>query len=148
MYEADVDMNVGCDGFQIWNAVIHWFQSWKLRGVLCANADYLMKQKTHFSYFYDLRIIRRADYQAEITVFILKSSDFGKKSGPRQPKLPISMIRLQQLGCPIASAGAITFWFAQPWFTGQVKIGKYSLYQSYYSSFKHQKLCLNHKPST
>ena len=27
MYEADVDMNVGCDGFQIRNAGIHWFQN-------------------------------------------------------------------------------------------------------------------------
>ena len=68
MYEADVDMNVGCDGFQIRNAGIHWFQSRKLRGVLCADAGYLMKRKTHFVYFHDLRIIRRAHYRAEITV--------------------------------------------------------------------------------
>ena len=32
MYETDVDMNVGCDGFQIRNAGIHWFQSRKLGG--------------------------------------------------------------------------------------------------------------------
>ena len=49
MYEADVDMNVGCYGFQTQNAVIHchWFQSQKLRGVLCTDAGYLMKRKTH-----------------------------------------------------------------------------------------------------
>ena len=63
-------MNVGCDGFQIRNAGIHWFQSRKLRGVLCTNAGYLMKRKTHFGYFHDLRIIRRADYRVEITVDI------------------------------------------------------------------------------
>ena len=68
MYEVDVDMNVDCDGFQIRNTGIHWFQSRKLRSVLCADAGYLMKWKTHFGYFYDLRIIRRADYRAEITV--------------------------------------------------------------------------------
>ena len=68
MYEADVDINVGCDGFQIRNAGIHWFQSRKLRGVLCADTGYLMKRKTHFGYFHDLRIIRRAHYLAEITV--------------------------------------------------------------------------------
>ena len=70
MYEADVDMNVDCDGFQIRNTGIHWFQSRKLRSVLCADANYLMKWKTHFDYFYDLRIIRRADYRAEITVLM------------------------------------------------------------------------------
>ena len=68
MYEADVNMTVGCDGFQIRNAGIHWFQSRKLRGVLCADAGYLMKRKTHFGYFQGLRIIRRAHYRAEITV--------------------------------------------------------------------------------
>ena len=68
MYEADVDMNVGCDGFQIRNAGVHWFQSRKLWSVLCADAGYLIKRKTYFGYFYDLRIIRRADYRAEITV--------------------------------------------------------------------------------
>ena len=26
MYEVDVDVNVGCDGFQIWNSGIYWFQ--------------------------------------------------------------------------------------------------------------------------
>ena len=51
MYEADVDMNVGCDGFQIRNAGIHWFQSQKLRSVLCADAGYLMKWKTNFGIF-------------------------------------------------------------------------------------------------
>ena len=71
MYEADVDINVGCDGFQIRNAGIHWFQSRKLRSVLCADVGYLMKRKTHFGYFHDLRIIRRADYRAEITVVII-----------------------------------------------------------------------------
>ena len=70
MYEADVGMNVDCDGFQIRNAGIHWFQSRKLRGVLCADAGYLMERKTHFGYFHDLRIIRRAHYRAEITVAI------------------------------------------------------------------------------
>ena len=70
MYEADVDMNVGCDGFQIRNAGINWFQSQKLRGILCTDAGYLMKRKTHFGYFYDLWIIRRADYQEEITVYL------------------------------------------------------------------------------
>ena len=68
MYEADVDMNVGYDGFQIRNAGIHWFQSRKLRSVLCADAGYLTKRKTNFGYFYGLRIIRRVDYRAEITV--------------------------------------------------------------------------------
>ena len=72
MYEADVDMNVGYDGFQIRNAGIHWFQSRKLRSVLCADADYLMKRKTNFGYFYGLRIIRRADYRAEITVLLCR----------------------------------------------------------------------------
>ena len=59
MYEADVDMNVGYDGFQIRNAGIHWFQSRKLRSVLYADAGYLMKRKTNFGYFYGLRIIGR-----------------------------------------------------------------------------------------
>ena len=68
MYEADVDMNMGCGGFQIRNDCIHWFQSRKLRGVLCTDAGYLMKRKTHFDYFHNLRIIRCADYWAEITV--------------------------------------------------------------------------------
>ena len=68
MYEADVDMIVGCDGFQIRNAGIHWFQSRKLRGVFCADAGYLMKRKTHFGYFHDLRII----YRAEITVYVTR----------------------------------------------------------------------------
>ena len=62
---------MGCDGFQIRNAGIHWFQSRKLRSVLCADAGYLMKRKTHFGHFHDLRIIRRADYRAEITVILL-----------------------------------------------------------------------------
>ena len=61
-------MNVDCDVFQIQNAGIHLFQSRKLRGVLCTDAGYLMKQKTRFGYFYDLQIIRCVDYRVEITV--------------------------------------------------------------------------------
>ena len=74
MYETDVYMNVGCDGFQIRNAGIYRFQSRKLRGVLCADAGYLMKRKTHFGYFHAVRIIRRARYRAEITVMCNSST--------------------------------------------------------------------------
>ena len=38
-------------------------------GLLYADAGYLMKGKTYLWYFYELRIIRRAYYRAEITVF-------------------------------------------------------------------------------
>ena len=77
MYEADVDINMGCDGFNIWNAGIHWFQSRKLRGVWCADAGYLMKLKLILVIFmtcglFAVRIIGRKLWYAHCRrVFLL-----------------------------------------------------------------------------
>ena len=77
MYEADVDMNVDCDGFQIWNAGIFWFQirkptpppretehaEWR---IMCRCGLSNEAENSFWSFL--IMIIRRADYRAEITV--------------------------------------------------------------------------------